>query len=137
MDTDGTAFYQFLMLFNSSNPANRLPMKSAFVTDEDQFTDSKDTEYNLNELVKNNYAKLHALREGINNGKINGRINNMKAMTNGQAGIKICSGKKTLEYQICEANVSANKETTKGTWLYELIQQENSEGISKGGFLHG
>lgn len=137
VDTDGTAFYQFLMLFNSSNPANRLPMKSAFVTDEDQFTDSKDTEYNLNELVKNNYAKLHALREGINNGKINGRINNMKAMTNGQAGIKICSGKKTLEYQICEANVSANKETTKGTWLYELIQQENSEGISKGGFLHG
>lgn len=105
VDTDGTAFYQFLMLFNSSDKAKRLPMRVAFVTDEDQFTDSKHKEYNLDELVKDNYAKLHSLREGINNGDVNGRINNMKAMSNGQVGIKICSGKKTLEYQICKANV--------------------------------
>lgn len=131
VDTDGTAFYQFLMLFNSSDQTKRLPIKSAFVTDEDQFTDSKDTAFNLNELVKNNYAKLHALRDGINNGQINGRVNNMKAMTNNQTDIKICSGKKTLEYQICKANVSASIDTTKGTWLYELVQQENTEGISK------
>lgn len=131
VDTDGTAFYQFLMLFNSSDKTKRLPIKSTFVTDEDQFTDSKDTAFNLNELVKNNYGKLHALRDGINNGQINGRVNNMKAMTNNQTDIKICSGKKTLEYQICKANVSASIDTTKGTWLYELIQQENTEGISK------
>ena len=105
VDTDGTAFYQFLMLFNSSDKAKRLPMRVAFVTDEDQFTDSKHKEYNLDELVKDNYAKLHSLREGINNDDVNGRINNMKAMSNGQVGIKICSGKKTLEYQICKANV--------------------------------
>ena len=96
VDTDGTAFYQFLMLFNSSDKAKRLPMRVAFVTDEDQFTDSKHKEYNLDELVKDNYAKLHFLREGINNDDVNGRINNMKAMSNGQVGIKICSGKKTL-----------------------------------------
>lgn len=131
VDTDGTAFYQFLMLFNSSDPTKRLPIKSAFVTDEDQFTDSKGAAFSLDELVENNYAKLHALRDGINNGQINGRVNNMKAMTNNQTDIKICSGKKTLEYQICNANVSANIDTTKGTWLYELIQQENPEGISK------
>lgn len=131
VDADGTAFYQFLMLFNSSEEAKRLPMKAAFVTDEDQFTDSKHKEYNLDDLVKDGYAKLHTLRAGINNGKINGRIDNMKAMANNQNGIKICSGKKTLEYQICKANVFANKETTKGTWLYELIKQENTEGISK------
>lgn len=131
VDTDGTAFYQFLMLFNSSDPTKRLPIKSAFVTDEDQFTDSKGAAFGLDELVENNYAKLHALRDGINNGQINSRINNMKAMTNNQTDIKICSGKKTLEYQICNANVSANIDTTKGTWLYELIQQENPEGISK------
>lgn len=131
VDTDGTAFYQFLMLFNSSDQTKRLPIKSAFVTDEDQFTDSKDTAFSLNELMKNNYAKLYALRDGINNGQINGRVNNMKAMTNNQTDIKICSGKKTLEYQICKANVSASIDKTKGTWLYELIQQENAEGISK------
>lgn len=131
VDTDGTAFYQFLMLFNSSDKAKRLPIRVAFVTDEDQFTDSKHKEYNLDELVKDNYAKLNSLREGINNDDVNGRINNMKAMSNGQVGIKICSGKKTLEYQICKANVYADKEMTKETWLYELIQQENPEGISK------
>ncbi|OUO38075.1 ATP-dependent endonuclease [Muribaculum sp. An289] len=131
VDTDGTAFYQFMMLFNSSDPAKRLPIKSAFITDEDQFTDSKDKAYNLNELVKNNYEKLHILRDGINNGKISGRVNNMIAMTNNQSGIRICSGKKTLEYQICKANVTADKEATKETWLYELIQQVNSEGINK------
>ena len=46
VNTDGTAFYQFLMLFNSSTPTKRLPMKSAFISDEDQFTSSKSTEYN-------------------------------------------------------------------------------------------
>ena len=100
VDTDGTAFYQFLMLFNSSDKAKRLPMRVAFVTDEEQFTDSKHKEYNLDELVKDNYAKLHSLREGSNNDDVNGRINNMKAMSNGHVGIKISSGKKTMEYQI-------------------------------------
>ncbi|MDD7455874.1 MAG: AAA family ATPase [Bacteroidales bacterium] len=131
VDTDGTAFYQFLMLFNSSDKAKRLPMRAAFVTDEDQFTNSKNKEYNLDELVKDSYAKLNFLRKGIDNDNVNGRINNMKAMSNRQVGIKICSGKKTLEYQICRANVHNDKEMTKGSWLYDLIMQENPEGISK------
>lgn len=131
VDTDGTAFYQFLMLFNSSNDKKRLPIRAAFVTDEDQFTDSKDKEYNLDALIANNYAKLTDLRNGINNGHKNGRVNNMTAMANGQAGIKICSGKKTLEYQICRANVKGNKEATKETCLYELIKRENADGIGK------
>lgn len=131
VDTDGTAFYQFLMLFNSSDDKKRLPIKAAFVTDEDQFTESKDKEYNLDSLVKSGFAKLNVLRNGINSGHVNGRINNMKAMANGQANIKICSGKKTLEYQICKANVFTNIEATKGTWLYELVRQENTDGIGK------
>jgi putative ATP-dependent endonuclease of OLD family len=131
VDADGTAFYQFLMLFNSSDDKKKLPIRAAFVTDEDQFTDSKDKEYNLDSLVDNEYTKLNALRNGINNGQVNGRVNNMQAMTNGQKNIKICSGQKTLEYQICKANVFACIETTKTTWLYELVRQENPEGIDK------
>ena len=131
VDTDGTAFYQFLMLFNSSNDKVRLPMRAAFITDEDQFTDSKDKEYNLDALCANDYAQLAVLRNGINVGSMNGRVNNMNAMANGQAGIKICSGVKTLEYQICKANVFAGQEATKGTWLYELIRSENADGIGK------
>lgn len=131
IDTDGTAFYQFLMLFNSPNDKVRLPMRAAFITDEDQFTDSKDKEYNLDALCANDYAQLTVLRNGINAGKMNGRVNNMNAMANGQFGTKICSGVKTLEYQICKANVFARQETTKGTWLYELIRSDNADGIGK------
>ena len=131
VDTDGTAFFQFLMLFNSADDNKRLPMKAAFITDEDQFTDSKYKEYNLDRLVENDYAQLRVLREGINGDHVNGRVTNMNAMRNGQANVKICSGKKTLEYQICRANVAERQEVTKGTWLYELIGQENSEGIGK------
>lgn len=131
VDTDGTAFYQFLMLFNSSNDKVRLPMKAAFITDEDQFTDSKDKAFNLDALCANNYAQLDVLRNGINTGNINSRVNNMNAMANGQAEIKICSGIKTLEYQICKANVFAEQEATKATRLYELIRSENAYGIGK------
>ena len=131
VDADGTAFYQFLMLFNSSDDKKRLPIRAAFVTDEDQFTESKDKEYNLGSLVNDEYAKLNSLRNGINNGQVNGHVNNMKAMTNNQANIKICSGQKTLEYQICKANVYVSIETMKETWLYELVRQVNPEGIDK------
>lgn len=131
VDTDGTAFYQFLMLFNSSDDKKRLPIHAAFVTDEDQFTESKDKEFNLDALIEDNYTQLNALRNGINNGYKNGRVNNMLAMANGQAGIKICSGKKTLEYQICKANVTGNKDVIKANWLYELIKRENTDGIGK------
>ena len=131
VDADGTAFYQFLMLFNSSDNTKKLPIKAAFITDEDQFTDSKDKEYNLDSLIKNEYVKLNTLRDGINSGQVNGRVNNMKAMANNQANIKICSGQKTLEYQICKANIFTDKDITKRTWLYELIKQENPDGIDK------
>ncbi len=131
VDTDGVAFYQFLMLFNSSDEKKRLPMRAVFITDEDQFTDSKKAVYNLNSLIANNYEKLNALREGINGGVVNGHVNNMNAMRNGQAGIMVCSGKKTLEYQICKANVTDSINDTKGTWLYELIKRDNSDGVDK------
>lgn len=131
VDTDGTAFYQFLMLFNSSEDKKRLPIRAAFVTDEDQFTESKDKEFNLDALLVDNYTQLNALRNGINNGHKNGRVNNMLAMANGQAGIKICSGKKTQEYQICKANVTGNKDVIKANWLYELIKRENADDIGK------
>ena len=129
VDADGTAFYQFLMLFNSTDPSKRLPMKSAFVTDQDQFTDSRQKEYDLDKLVEDNYHQLTVLRDGINNGMVNSRVNNLNAMRNGQGNIKVCSGKKTLEYQICKANVHIRKEETKETWLFELIKRENPYGI--------
>lgn len=129
VDTDGTAFYQFMMLFNSSNSDKRLPLKAAFVSDEDQFSDSK--YYSLNSLINNNYEKLDELRNGINNGDKSGRIDNMNAMTNSKPDVKVFSGGKTLEYQICRANVMDGKAATKGTWLYEFLKSSYEEQVKK------
>lgn len=131
VNTDGTAFYQFLMLFNSSNAVKRLPLRTAFITDEDQFTDSKNAKFKLDRLIENNYANLTVLREGINNGHANSRVANMNAMKNGQNGIMICSGNKTFEYQICMANVHASVEETKSTLLYELLNNLNRDDLHK------
>ena len=73
-----------MMLFNSSDEKKRLPMRAVFITDEDQFTDSKKAEYNLDSLISNNYEKLEVLRDGINGGMVNGHVKNMNAMRNGQ-----------------------------------------------------
>lgn len=131
VDVDGTAFYQFLMLFNSANDEKRLPIKAAFITDEDQFTDSKNKEYALDKLLENGCCKLNELRVKINNAEKCARVDNMVAMSNGQVGIKICSGKKTLEYQICRANVYSSIERTQKTCLYELLQQSCPDDLAK------
>jgi putative ATP-dependent endonuclease of OLD family len=82
-------------------------------------------------LVANNYEKLAELRKGINEGKANGRVANMQAMSNKQSGIIVSSGEKTLEYQICKANVKAGKTETQETWLYELIKNDHADEIKK------
>ena len=131
VNVSGTAFYQFIMLFNSSDDTKRLPIKSAFITDEDQFPESKKSEFCLDNLVKDDYAKLFELRENISNGHKANRIANLITMSNGQKGIKIASGEKTLEYQICKANVCQDVEKTKSTALYKYLTITNPDNISK------
>jgi putative ATP-dependent endonuclease of OLD family len=131
VDINGTAFYQFLLLFNSADDTKKLPFKAAFISDEDQFTDSKKKDYKLENLITDNYSKLNEIRENINNGLRNGHIDNMFAMRNGQANIKIASGCKTLEYQICLANILSTKAETKNTLLYGLVNDINPDGLKK------
>lgn len=130
VNTGGVAFYQFLMLFNSSYETKRLSQKVSVITDEDQFTDSKDSMYNIECLVANNYQLLDKLRDGINKGRPNGRIDNLRAMSNGQSDILIASGVKTLEYQICLANTFNNKESISKSWLYEFLKLLNNEKVA-------
>lgn len=126
-----TSFGQFLMLYNSSDSQRRLSQRVAFITDEDQYTDSKEKKYNSPQrLADNNYALLNELRVGIDNGTTNNRISNMKSMKNGQAQILIASGLKTLEYQICIANVNTIKAEIPNNSLYKYVRQINPDGIA-------
>lgn len=129
VNVDGTAFYQFEMLFNSNDDNKRLPFKAAFITDEDQFPQSKDSMYNLDNLVIEDYKLLDELRKGINEGKKNGRIENLLSMSNSQENIMIASGTKTLEYQICYANVGTQKNNALDSTLCDFISEHNSKGF--------
>lgn len=129
VDTGGIAFYQFLMLFNSSDGTKRLSIKASIITDEDQFTESKDSKYNLEELVKEDYKLLEELRNGINKSKRDSHIDNLKVMCNNQENIFIASGVKTLEYQICLANIATTFAETKSSSLFEYVKELNPNGI--------
>lgn len=130
IDTGGTAFGQFLMLFNSSDSAKRLPMKAAFITDADEFTDSKNSEYMLDNLIANDYVKLRELKKSIDLGSPCSRVCNMVSMSNNQQGILVSSGKKTLEFQIALANVHDTKSETQKTDFYKYLEENASEKIS-------
>ena len=47
----------------------------------------------------------------------------MKAMANNQANIKICSGQKTLEYQICKANIFTDKYDENAFEYYDVARK--------------
>lgn len=127
----GTAFGQFLMLFNSTDFQKRLKQKVAFITDEDQYTASSDTQYNsVEKLVAENYKLMNELRDKIKTTPAIGRVANMKSMRNGQANILISSGYKTLEYQICFANVSNVKADIANNTLFKYIKKNNPKDIA-------
>ncbi|MBQ0087745.1 MAG: AAA family ATPase [Prevotellaceae bacterium] len=130
VNVDGTSFIPFEFLFNSSNEKKRLPMKMAIMTDADQFTNSKKEEWDIERLVENNYAKLDELRENILSDKKSGRILNLRNATNGQPNIFISDGDKTLEYQICRANVGENKNNVVHSTLYLYLRNLREEKIA-------
>ena len=106
-------------------------MKLAVLTDEDQFTDSKNKEWNLENLVNKEYLGLHSLRENIQRGNPIGRVDNLRNASNGQANIKICSGLKTLEYQLCRANVCSDKNAILETAIFKYLKDLDSSKIGE------
>ncbi len=131
VNVGNTSFAQFLMLYNSSDKDKRLPQKVAVITDEDQYTDSKNAKYNSPEkLLENQHTLLDELRNGINNGITSSRVDNLRALANGQNNILIASGKKTLEFQICRANITADKAKIEQNLLYNYLKELSLNGFN-------
>lgn len=128
VNTNGTAFYQFLMLYNSSKIEKRLPNKVAVLSDGDEYPQSKD--YTL-AAIGADYNKVEELRGKIYSGKQTGRIANLQSVANGNANIKICASFKTLEYEICLANVGKTWEATKEGELYKFMQNYCNDNLQK------
>lgn len=126
LNMEGTAFYQFLLLFNSKDETLRLPFKIAVVTDGDQFTASKD--FSLSNLIDED--KLEYLREGIKNSPECNRIPKLRRFsTNKLIGIFV--GKKTFEYELCKANVCNTIEETVENSFFKFLQKISSEDMKR------
>lgn len=126
VNMEGTAFYQFLLLFNSKEETLRLPFKIAVVTDGDQFTASKG--FSLSNLI--NEHKLETLRDGINNSPECSRIPKLlRFSTNELIGIFV--GKKTFEYELCRANVCNTIEETVENSFFKFLQKISSEEMKR------
>lgn len=128
VNTNGTAFYQFLLLYNSTHTEKRLPNKVAIFSDGDEFTASKD--YTL-AIIEGDHDKIEELREKIYKGKPTGRIANLESVAQGQAGVKICVSFKTLEYEICLANVWQTLEETRDADLFKFMQTYCNDNLER------
>ncbi|WP_422350890.1 ATP-dependent nuclease [Flagellimonas sp.] len=122
----GTSFYPFLYLFNSMEAKKRINKSIAVLTDQDQFTSSKKTEYGFNKLLENNYAKLIELDTNIQAGTPITRIANLTSAANGNASINVNTAFKTLEYELALANVPKDRTKLTDNFLFSYLADLDS-----------
>lgn len=122
----GTSFYPFLYLFNSTDAKKRVNKSIAVLTDQDQFTSSKKTEYGFDKLLENNYAKLTELDTNIQAGTPIKRIANLTSVANGNALISVYTAFKTLEYELALANVPKDRTKLKDNFMFSYLADLDS-----------
>lgn len=131
VNVDGTSFYPFLYLFNNKIKTKRINKPITVLTDDDRFTDSKNTEYNFENLIENDYAKLIELDSLVQAGKPVTRIANLNSVANGADNIKIFHSFKTLEYELAIHNVLDDRTKLKENFLFRFIDSLCPDKISK------
>jgi len=131
VNVDGTSFYPFLFLFNSTEPTLRLPHKVAVITDGDQFPQAADAQYSLSKLVDNNYEVLDQLHAAIKTGSPCTRVANLESVRNNQANILIRSSLQTLEYALCLANVGQKKADCDQNMLFSFMSSYEPDRFAK------
>lgn len=122
----GTSFYPFLYLFNSTDAKKRVDKPIAIITDQDQFTSSRNTDYSFDRLLENNYAKLIELDTNIQADTPTRRIANLTSIANGNANIGVNTAFKTLEYELALANVPRDRAKLTGNFLFLYLTDLDS-----------
>lgn len=122
----GTSFYPFLYLFNSTDAKKRVNKPIAILTDQDQFTSSKKTEYSFDKLLENDYVKLIELDTNIQADSPIRRIANLTSVANGNASISINTAFKTLEYELALANVPKDRTKLIDNFLFSYLADLDS-----------
>lgn len=121
VNVDGTSFYPFLFLFNSSNIVRKLPKNIAILTDDDRFSDSKKPKYNFDQLAVTGYVALDEFLGEIKKGTPSTRVNNLSSVKNSQPNILVKTSYQTLEYDLCLNNVENTKQGCRDNFLFKYL----------------
>ncbi|HFK5507257.1 TPA: ATP-dependent endonuclease [Elizabethkingia anophelis] len=126
VNADGTSFYPFIYLFNSSDSLKTIPIPLSILTDDDRFPSSKNTEYSFKN-IKDDLSKATELFERIDAADVSKRISNISALVKHiPEKISLNAGYKTFEFAIIDANITSSKHQIENNMLWEFLRQEKS-----------
>lgn len=126
LNADGTSFYPFIYLFNSTDSFKTLPIPLSILTDDDRFTASKNTEYSFIN-IKDNLTKAQELSENIKSAVQTTRIKNIsEVIKNVPDKISLNFSYKTFEFAIVQANILKSKKQITENLLWEYLSQDKS-----------
>jgi len=125
LNADGTSFYPFIYLFNSTDKFKTLPIPLSILTDDDRFTESKNTEYSFKN-IKDNLPKAEELFENIEVAVQSTRIKNISEVIKSvPEKISLNFSNKTFEFTLVQANISKSKNQISDNLLWKYLAQNN------------
>lgn len=126
LNADGTSFYPFIYLFNSTDKLKTLPMPLSILTDDDRFTESKNTEYSFKN-IKDNLPKAEDLFEKIKAASPSTRIKNISDLIKSvPEKINLNYSFKTFEFTLVQSNISKTKTEIADNLLWKYLAQDKS-----------
>lgn len=126
LNADGTSFYPFIYLFNSTDKLKTLPMPLSILTDDDRFTESKNTEYSFKN-IKDNLLKAEDLFEKIKEATPSTRIKNILELIKSVPDkINLNYSFKTFEFTLVQSNISKTKTQIDDNLLWKYLAQDKS-----------
>jgi putative ATP-dependent endonuclease of the OLD family len=126
VNADGTSFYPFIYLLNSKDKLKSLPLPLSIVTDDDRYTESKNTEYSFKN-IKDNLPKAKELFDNIKAATQSTRIKNISEVIKSVPDkITLNFSYKTLEFAIVQANISKVKTQIIENLLWKYLEQDKT-----------
>jgi len=126
VNADGTSFYPFIYLFNSTDKLKSLPLPLSIVTDDDRYTESKNTEFSFKN-IKDNLPKAKELFDNIKAAPQSTRIKNISEVIKSVPDkITLNFSYKTFEFSLVQANISKVKTQITENLLWKYLEQDKT-----------
>ena len=130
VNVEGTSFYPFLSLFNSSNEIKRIPKKVSVISDDDRFPESKNSNYSFEGITNNNFQILDELFQKIEAATPSNRAHNLISFSNNQKDICVKLAKKTFEFELAISNITVKKSEFNNNALIQFVRQNKPDDYS-------